>query len=108
MADVWGALAQSAPAATTLTDAYTTPASKHSTVEVIICNRGGAADSVRVSYAIGGAADSSEQYLLYDTNVDATSTISTTRITTKAADVIRVYSTTGTTSFNVNGIEEDA
>lgn len=106
MADVWGTLAQSAPAATTLTAAYTTPALKRSTVEVIICNRS-TATTVRLSYAIGGAVDATSQYLLYDYALGDNASISTTRITTKASDVLRVYSTSGNVTFQVNGIEED-
>jgi hypothetical protein len=106
MSDVWGTLAQSAPAATTLTDAYTTPALKRATVEVIICNRS-TATTVRLSYAIAGAADTAAQYLLYDFSLGANASVATARITTKAADVIRVYSASGSVTFQVNGIEED-
>jgi hypothetical protein len=105
MTDVWGALAQSLPAATTLTDTYTAPAAKHATVEVVICNRAGAA-TVRLSHAIGGAGDTGAQYLLYDYAVAANDSKTTARFTVKAADVVRVYSSTGTVAFNVNGIEE--
>jgi len=108
MADVWGTLAQSAPAATTLADAYTTPSAKRSTVEIVICNRSAAGTTVRMSYAIAGAADSSAQYMLYDFALDANASISTARITIKASDVLRVYSTSGNVTFTVNGIEEDA
>lgn len=107
MADLWGALAQSLPAATTLTDAYTVPALKRATVEVVICNRGGAA-VVRLSHAIAGAADTGAQYLLYDYALAAGEAKGTARFTVAAADVVRVYSDTGTVSFNINGIEEDA
>jgi len=107
MADLWGALAQVIPAATTLTTGYTVPAAKRGTVEVVICNRGGAA-TVRLSHAIGGAADTGAQYLLYDFVVPAGETKVTARITVAATDVIRVYSTTATVAFNINGIEEDA
>lgn len=106
MSDVWGTLAQSAPAATTLTDAYTTPALKRATVEVIICNRS-SATTVRLSYAIAGAADTAAQYLLYDFSLGSNASVATARITTKAADVIRVYSASGSVTFQVNGIEED-
>lgn len=107
MADVWGALAQSLPSATTLTAAYTVPADKVATVAVIICNRGLAA-TVRLSHAINGAADTGAQYLLYDAALAAPATLETGKITLKAGDVIRVYASTATVAFNVNGIEEDA
>lgn len=105
MTDVWGALAQSLPAASTLTTAYTVPSAKHATVEVIICNRSGPAN-IRLSHAIAGASDTGAQYLLYDFSLGAGETKSTARFTVRATDVLRVYSDTGTVSFNVNGIEE--
>lgn len=108
MADVFGALAQSLPSATTLTDAYAVPASKRATVEVVACNRGGSAATVRLSHAIAGAADTGAQYLLYDYSIGAGEAVSTARFTVKAADVVRVYSSSGSVAFNVNGIEEDA
>ena len=107
MADLWGALAQSSPAATTLTDAYTVPTAKNATIEVVACNR--AADTViRVQHAIGGAASAVAQYWLYDYPLIANDTQVTARLTVKAGDVIRVYSGSGSVSFNINGIEEDA
>jgi hypothetical protein len=107
MADTFGALAQSVPAATTLTDAYTVPAAKRATVEVVLCNRGGAA-TVRLSHAKAGAADAAAQYLLYDFVIPAGETKVTAQITLTATDVVRVYSTTANMAFNINGIEEDA
>ncbi len=107
MADLWGALAQSAPAATTLTDAYTVPTAKHATIEVVCCNRGGAT-SVRLQHAINGAASANAQYLLYDLAIGANEAKVTSRFTAAAGDVVRVYSASGNVSFNINGIEDDA
>lgn len=105
MTDVWGNLGQVAPAATTLTDAYTVPASKHATIEVVMCNTG-AATTVRLAHAIAGAANATKQYLLYDFTIAAGESPSTARFTVRATDVIRVYSASGNVAFNVNGIEE--
>ena len=106
MADKWGALAQIAPAATTLTLAYTVLAGKQSTVEAVICNRGAAA-TVRLSHAIAGAADAVAQYLLYDYAIAAGESKVTARFTMNEADLLRVYASTATVTFNINGIEED-
>jgi len=106
VAEVWGALAQSLPAATTLTATYTVPASKRATVEVFACNRGVAA-TIRVSHAINGAADTGAQYLLYDYALGAPATYASPRFTMGAGDIIRVYASTATVAFNINGIEED-
>ncbi len=105
MTDVWGALAQSSPAPGVLTAAYTVPALKHATVEVVLCNQGLDA-LVRLSHAIDGAADTGAQYLLYDFELLAGEAKSTVRFTVASTDVIRVYSDTGDVSFNINGIEE--
>ena len=105
MSDLWGALAQVAPLATTLTDAYTVPALRQATIEVVICNTAGAA-TVRISHAVNGAADNVKQYLVYDYPLAIGETKATARWTARAGDVIRVYSSTATVAFNINGIEE--
>ena len=105
MADLWGALAQVVPAATTLTVAYTVPAARHATVEVVICNTGAIA-TVRLALAPAGAADNAKQYLLWDYSLAVSETKSTMRFTISATDVLRVYASTATVAFNVNGIEE--
>lgn len=107
MADLFGALAQSYPAASTLTGAYTVPALKRATIEVVICNQGGSAATVRLSQAVGGAADTAAQYLMRGAVIAAGDSKTTARFTAKAGDVIRVWSDTGAVSFNINGIEED-
>jgi len=107
MTDVWGALAQSLPAATTLTDVYTVGASKRGTVEIIACNRS-SSTTIRISHAIAGAADTGAQYLIYDATLAAGETKVTTRFTVGAGDILRGYSASGAVAFNVNGIEEDA
>lgn len=104
MIDKWGALAQSFPPATTLTDIYT--AARRGTVEVIVCNRGAVTD-IRISHAIGGASDTGAQYLIYNQALDAGDTRVTCRFTVASGDVLRGYSGTGNVAFNINGIEED-
>ena len=107
MADRWGALAQSAPGATTLTDAYTVPSGVVATVEVVACNRG-PATSVRVAHAVAGEANANKQYLLYDYALTDNDAITTRAFTVSETDVVRVYSASGDVSFTINGIEETA
>lgn len=102
---IFGALGQATPAATTLTTAYTVPSGKRATVQVVVCNRGANA-FVRVAHSPAGAAIANGHYLLYDLPVTSGDTQSTVRFTVEATDVIRVYATTATVTFNVNGIEE--
>ena len=47
------------------------------------------------------------QYWLYDYPLLANNTQVTARLTLAAGDVVRVYSGSGSVSFNINGIEED-
>ena len=105
MADLWGALAQAVPAATTLTVAYTVPVGRQATVEVVLCNTGAVA-TVRLAHAVAGAADNAKQYMLWDYPLAVAEAKVTTRWTLNAGDIIRVYASTATVAFNINGIEE--
>lgn len=63
-------------------------------------------DTVRISVAIGGAADTIAQYICYNTDIlPKGSFILTVGITMAATDIIRVYSLNGTSSFNIFGVE---
>jgi len=112
MANTYKILAQSYPAAATPTTLYTVPASTNTIVStLIIANQAAANDTVRVSVAIGGAADASAQYI-YGGNIANGMSISslnsfaaTMGITLAATDVIRVWSANGTCSFNLFGQE---
>ncbi len=107
MAETLKVLAQSAPFATTLTDAYTVPAVTQAVVSTItVANRSAVATSYRISVAVASAADATKQYLCYDVPIkgNATHTL-TLGISLGAADVVRVYATLATLSFNVFGTE---
>lgn len=106
-------LGQSMPSATTLTDAYTVPGATSTTVSTITaCNHGSVADTIRVSVAVAGASNTDAQYVIGgDTSgglsLSANDTyMATIGMTLAATDVVRVYSTNGTTSFNIFGAEE--
>ncbi len=94
---------QSAPAAATLTDAYTVPASTTAVVSsVLIANRSSVPTSYRISIAIAGAGDTVAQYIAYDIPIDGNESFSwTVGGTLGAADVVRVYATLATLSFNI-------
>jgi hypothetical protein len=106
MATVYGMLGQSSPAATTLTAAYTVPASKHATVRVIASNRG-AADTFRIAVSPDGAGIADAHYVAYDQAIGANDSLASAPFTAGSTDVVRVYSTAGSMSFSVTGIEED-
>jgi hypothetical protein len=107
MAETMKVLGQSNPAATTLTDLYTVPASTSVVASTIcICNRTGVKRTFRVSVAVGGAGDSLEQYLFYDTPILKNDSIfATIGITLAATDKVRVYADGVGLSFNLFGTE---
>jgi hypothetical protein len=107
MAAVYGMLGQSAPAATTLTTAYTVPASKHATVRVVANNRGAIADTFRLAVSPNGAAIANAHYLTYDKPIPANDSLASAPFTVGDADLVRVYSTNGDMTFHVTGIEDD-
>lgn len=96
--------AQSIPAATTLTDAYTVPALTTAVLSsIVVCNQG-SSTTFRIAHSIAGAADTAAQYLYYNQAIAANATFTATLgITLTAGDVIRVYSVTGNVSFNIYG-----
>jgi len=107
MADTIKTLAQSNPSAATLTDAYTVPGSTSAVISTIaIANRSATKTKFRISVAVAGAADSNEQYLYYDINIPGNDTfVATIGISLAATDVVRVYATLATLSFNIFGVE---
>jgi hypothetical protein len=107
MAETIKVLGQLSPAATTLTDLYTVPASTSVVVSSIVaCNRDTSKGSFRVSVAVAGATDDPKQYLFYDVEVKAVDAIvATIGITLGAADVVRVYASSANFSFNLFGTE---
>ena len=107
MADTYKVLAQSNPVATTLTDAYTVPASTSTVISTIVVANRGAATSFRISIAVAGAADNNVQYIAYDVAIAANESKSFTfGITLATTDKIRVYATLATLSFNIFGVEK--
>lgn len=107
MADSFKVLAQSNPSAATLTDAYTVPGATDTVVSsVIVCNRSSTATSFRISIAVAGAANSNEQYLAFDTAIAGNDVHEfTVGVTLNTTDVVRVYATLATLSFNIFGVE---
>ncbi len=104
-------LGQSKPAATTLTAIDTVPAVvAHVVSSIVVCNQHASIDDhFRVSVAVAGEADALKQYLYYDQLVPAQeSFVATIGITLATTDVLRVYTTNGTSSFNLFGTEEAA
>lgn len=111
MAEYIKILGQSAPTATTLTTVYTVSASLQTVISSIgVCNTSTTAtDSFRISIAQGGAVDAATQYIYRDVAIAPKDTFMTTiGITLAETDVVRVYSTNGTSNFVVFGVESDS
>lgn len=100
-------LGQSAPSAATLTTLYTVAASTEAVASsIIICNRDAAATTIRVAVRPAGAGISDEHYLYYDLSIPGNETfIATIGITLATTDVVSVYATLATVSFNLMGQE---
>lgn len=107
MAQAYKVLAQSAPAATTNTDMYTVGAGLQIVASTVtICNRSASAATYRIAVRSGGAILANQHYIAYDATVAANDTIALTLgITLQAADVITVYTSSASLSFNIFGCE---
>lgn len=105
--EVFKVLGQIAPAASTLTAAYTVPASTSTTISTVtICNPTNGTIKYRISIAVAGAANDQKQYIAYDASLLKNSTTAfTLGITLAATDVVRVYTDIATVSFNIFGVE---
>ena len=104
MAETFEILDQTAPAAATLTDAYT--AGTAAVISAIyVCNRDATATTFRISVAKLGAVDSVEQYLYYDQPIPGHETFEFGPLGLVATDVIRVYATLATVTFTITGLE---
>lgn len=100
-------LGQSAPAAATLTTLYTAPASTEAIVSTLtVCNRSNVSTEMRVALRALGASIADEHYLYYDITIPGNETfMATVGWTLQATDVISVYNTLATLSFNLSGQE---
>lgn len=107
MSDTVKVLGQVNPAATTLTTLYTVPGARTTTVSTLTaCNQAAVAATFRVSVQVAAAADNAKQYLYYDLNLAANDTFAATLgITLAATDVVKVYASSATLSFNLFGVE---
>jgi glucose-6-phosphate dehydrogenase assembly protein OpcA len=100
-------LGQSNPAATTATTLYTVPAATQTIVSTItVSNQTATAGTYRIAVRVAGATLAAAQYVAYDVSLpgNATDTL-TLGVTLGATDVITVYASAATFSFNAFGSE---
>jgi hypothetical protein len=107
MATTYKVLGQSAPSAASPVTLYTVPGATQAIVSTInVVNTSGALDTVRIAIRPAGATLSNEHYIVYDLSLNPTATFTyTSGATLAATDVVTVYSTNGTSSFNAFGSE---
>jgi hypothetical protein len=107
MATTYKVLGQVNPAATTATTAYTVPSATQAVVSTItICNQAATAATYRIAVRVAGSALSAEEYIVYGATVPASdSTFMTIGLTLNATDVVTVYASSATLSFNLFGSE---
>ena len=107
MATTYKVLGQVNPAATTATTLYTVPASTQTIVSTLtVTNQTATAGTYRISLRVAAAADNAKQYIAYDVSLpgNASDTL-TLGVTLGATDVITVYASAATFSFNAFGSE---
>ena len=107
MATAYKTLGQSNPSAASLSTLYTVPALTQSVVSTItVCNRSATATTFRVAVRPAGASISNEHYIYYDVAIGGNDTFAATiGIALAATDVVSVYATLATLSFNLFGQE---
>ena len=100
-------LGQVEPAADTLTTVYTCPSATETVVaNICIANLSSKDAYIRIAVRPDGESINDKHYIVYNSGVLAYAyEFLTMPITLNAADVISVYSSTGTVSFNVFGSE---
>ena len=107
MPTVYKVLGQSNPAATTNTTLYTVPASTSAVISTItICNQASSAATYRIAVRPAGASIANQHYVVYGATVAASDTTALTLgLTLATTDVITVFASTATLSFNAYGSE---
>tara|TARA_R110000868_G_scaffold41151_1_gene141012 strand:- start:19 stop:348 length:330 start_codon:yes stop_codon:yes gene_type:complete len=107
MATSYKVLGQVNPGATTATTLYTVPSSTQTVVSTIsVANQAASAATFRIAIRPAGETLDPKHYIAYDSTVAANdSTMITVGVTLATTDVITVYASTTTVSFNAFGSE---
>lgn len=107
MATTYKVLGQINPSATTATTLYTVPSATQAILSTVtVCNQAATAATYRISVRPAGASQTAAMYVAYDVTVGANDTTALTLgITLGATDVVTVYGSSATLSFNAYGSE---
>jgi len=107
MPTTYKVLGQSNPSATTATTLYTVPASSATVVSTItVANLAGTSGTFRIAVRPAAASLANQHYIAYDVTVGANDTTTLTLgLTLATTDVITVYASSASMSFNAYGSE---
>jgi glucose-6-phosphate dehydrogenase assembly protein OpcA len=107
MALTYKVLGQVNPSATTNTTLYTVPSATSVVASTLnVCNQAATAATFRIAIRPAGESIAAKHYIAYDTSVPANDSVSLTiGITLATTDVVTVYASTTTLSFNLFGSE---
>jgi hypothetical protein len=107
MPTTYKVLGQVNPSAATATTLYTVPSAKSTVVSTItICNQAATPATFRVAIRPAGATLAAIHYIAYDSIVAANDlTALTIGVTLATTDIITVYASSATLSFNAFGSE---
>lgn len=107
MATTYKVLGQSNPSATTATTLYTVPSATQAVIStIVVCNQAATSATFRIAVRPAGATLAAQHYVAYDVSVGANdSTALTLGITLGATDVVTIYGSSATLSFNAYGSE---
>ena len=107
MATTYKVLGQLNPSATTATTLYTVPSATKTVVSTIsVCNQAGTSGTYRIAIRPAGETLAAKHYIAYDSAITANnSTMITIGVTLGATDVITVYASSASMSFNAFGSE---
>lgn len=100
-------LGQSAPAATTYTDLYTTPSVTSAVIStLVVANRGSSSTTYRIAARQAGATLANQHYIAYDVSISANTTATLTiGIALATTDVLTVYAGNANLTFIAFGVE---
>jgi hypothetical protein len=100
-------LGQSNPSATTNTTLYTVPAQKSAILSsIVVTNQAGSSGTYRIAIRPNGETIAAKHYIAYDRTIAANATEThTIGVTMDAADIVTIYASSATMSFNAFGVE---
>lgn len=106
MPTVYKVLGQSNPSATSNTTLYTSPAATSAVVSTLSVTNLGTSTTFRVAVRPGGSALANQHYIVFDSTINAGSSVYLTLgISLAATDVVTVFAGTANLAFSLFGSE---